>query len=213
MPPNAFNPRHTTPFKSSISSSQAPRAALRENHHGGSAAQWPPNPPVTERELDPRDWEYVSEGAKNMVVRYIGNGDQTRPSWGTVALRIPKVPRGSTAPEPSSGHDQIDADAFAERVIGPLLPSPSLLTGSVPIALTPAPGAGGEVPFLDKLAACIEAARPLARRKADGIDVRAREVRLVEDVTGSSFAADGRQEDVLAIEIKVSRNSYISCHR
>ena len=75
MPPTPFHPTHTTPFKSSISSSQ--QAKKREflqssnstnaHNQGGS---WPVA--VNAEQLDARHWTYLAEGGKNLLLRYTG---------------------------------------------------------------------------------------------------------------------------------------------
>lgn len=115
MPPTPFHPTHTTPFKSSLSSSQQ----LRDRHGGGSGSgnssvdgpadahmygQHPWPPPLPAAQLDVRHWTYLAEGGKNLLLRYIGpdSAPFVTPNGRKMALRMTKVLRAATSSSSSS---------------------------------------------------------------------------------------------------------------
>lgn len=206
MPPTPFHPTHTTPFKSSISSSQQARKrnALQSSNptsaHGDS---WPV--PVNAEQLDARHWTYLAEGGKNLLLRYTGpdvypfvNVQDGR----RMALRIGKSSRqqlndkgASTSNEPSlsssndqneSGDEQdIDPEEWQEHILLPDLAegeSEELLPPLIRVQSTSNPTA--LLSFLRFIISKIEGLRPIERRRKTGIDAdKPSEIFVTEDLS------------------------------
>ena len=207
MPPIDFRPSHASPFKSTLSSAQQPRSnhsphvtepGTDTNSVSGSAG-WPSE--LSLGELDPSDWKYLSEGGKNLLVRYDPAGapsSRIATRDGCLALRVRKTRR-------ASGHEQDDdeeedGDLFAKHVIVPLLGGDSDI---LPYTLAVPVQTEGDKRVLDTIAARIEIDRPAHRRAADGINAdKAPRLWAVEDLTAPVHLPDGSVSNVLAIEIK-----------
>ncbi|MCO5556056.1 hypothetical protein L7F22_009600 [Adiantum nelumboides] len=208
MPPTPFHPTHTTPFKSSISSSQ--QAKKREfsqssnptnaHNQGGS---WPVA--VNAEQLDARHWTYLAEGGKNLLLRYTGpdvypflNIQDGR----RMALRIGKSSRQqlnekgeSTSSEPSSSsantkmvlqdEQEIDPEEWQKRILLPDFAdagSDKILPPLIRVESTSKPATLHS--FLRLIVSKIEGLRPIERRRKTGIDVeKPSDVFITEDLS------------------------------
>ncbi|EPQ30899.1 uncharacterized protein PFL1_01797 [Pseudozyma flocculosa PF-1] len=213
MPPTPFQPSHSTPFKSTLSSSVQP-AHLHTPYTGATASSSAAgtDAPLKLSELDARDWSYHAEGGLNLLLRYTpfngtakGKGPGGR--WQGKALRLVKVPRASSAPDSqpngnmsgTSGNDEEkeeeEGEQFRREVVLPLLCGDgALLPHSTPIKVEDA----RDRAVLETLAARIEIHRPRERRQKDGINTEAHKVWMIDDLCSTSIA----EEQVLTVEIK-----------
>ncbi|PWN38020.1 uncharacterized protein FA14DRAFT_170767 [Meira miltonrushii] len=203
MPPTPFHPTHTTPFKSSISSSQQAkrREALQStNPTSTQGDSWPI--PVNADQLDARHWTYLAEGGKNLLLRY--TGPDVYPFVNTrdgrrMALRIGKSSRqqlndkgASISSEPSSSssniqqkggdEQEIDSEEWQERILLPDLAdagSDELVPPLIRVESTKALNS-----FLRFIISKIEGLRPIERRLKTGIDAdKPSEVFITEDLS------------------------------
>ncbi|PWN52175.1 hypothetical protein IE53DRAFT_327161 [Violaceomyces palustris] len=202
MPPIPFAPSHQSPFKSTLSTSQQARPT-------SSRYSWPPES-IDASLLDPTEWEYLCEGGKNLLVRYIGRSYPFVGPDGAAALAL-RIPKRSRKRAPSeivevkaelgdSSTEGIDPSLFSKEVIGPLLGGQEVLVKSVPIRIEGA----AQRKFLEKVAGRVEAWRPRERRNEDGIDEDAALIFALEDLSSPLGTSSNRGErDVtLGIEIK-----------
>lgn len=202
MPTSPLEASHTTLFKSSIRKTP-PHPASTAIPADPSGA-WPSSL-LSHSHLEPHEWTYLAEGGKSLLIRFDGDCHAAKNGWvnhnasKALALRLSKKPRGDdlTSKEAASSTG-CDRDLFESRVAGPLLGSKSLLPCSTKLTLPK-----GNT-FLQKVAARIEMQRPRERRAADGIDVSADYIEVVEDLSWSPPRNTGgaASTSVLAIEIK-----------
>lgn len=194
MPPTPFHPTHTTPFKSSISSSQ--QAKKKNGLHvsdwengQGEGISWPI--PVKAEQLDVRHWTYLAEGGNNLLLRYVGpdsypfvNGKDGR----RMALRIGKSSRQQlnekgeststeaftssiNAQQGAKDDDEIDPELWQERILLPDLADVAdhqLLPPLIRVQSSSNPAALQS--FLRLIISKIEGLRPIERRRKTGID-------------------------------------------
>lgn len=184
MPPTPFHPTHTTPFKSSISSSQQAR---KKNFSPSSIPaegdSWPVA--IDAEQLDARDWTYLAEGGKNLLLRY--TGPDVYPFVNTqngkrMALRIEKSSRqqlndqgtstSSAGAQDNAENEQvIDPEAWQEQILLPDLAdvgNDDLLPPLIRVQSTSNPTALHS--FLRFIISKIEGLRPIERRRKTGID-------------------------------------------
>jgi inositol-pentakisphosphate 2-kinase len=198
MPPTPFAPSHTTPFKSTLSTAMHGRRAAPPP---AASASWPPSAASLLGALDARHWRFLAEGGANLLVAYDGPAPSPwrGPHGQRLALRLTKRSRALHGASGSTTHAPVDATAWREQVVAPLLgedvASALPATVCLPLALPAAQA------FVEQLAARIEMHRPAARRRQDGIDTHAAQLWAVEDLS----APDAQGRDVLLMEIKVCR--------
>ena len=201
MPPTAFHPTHSTPFKSSISSSQ--QARRREEGKTTTVAgdtapastQWPEV--LSASALDSRQWTYLAEGGKNLVLRY--EGPQEPPfvhaSGTRIALRLSKVSR--PIPESNNVEEEISALEWRDSVLQPDLAGVGILPPLLRLQ-DDSPDHAQTRSFLREMAAKIEPMRSMERRRVSGLDETAKEGVFVTEDLSASMAA----RQTISFEIK-----------
>lgn len=183
MPPIPFAPSHTSPFKSTLSSSQQER----RNHFLA-----PESSQLSIRDLESAQWNYHCEGGKNVLLSL---QPQATPSKFVLDGRPLALRIGKTA---SGAWDKTDElDEFTQEIIVPLLGNQQLL----PIAIRLALRDSRDRSIIETLAASIELHRPHFRRVASArINADAlSHVHVIEDVTAPSIIDHG---NTLCVEIK-----------
>lgn len=203
MAPTPFHPTHTTPFKSSLSSSQQARRGQEERKVAIPSANevWPV--PLAPAHLDPRDWTYLAEGGKNLLLKYTGpdNWPFVAKDGRTLALRLTKSSRGDHADRHADVHERIDPVVWQERIVGPALTKAGgrdSLPTVMRVMTNNSPDERDILKrFLRVIAAKIETLRPMERRKRSGINEDGtEEIYVTENVS----AIRGKQ--TLVFEIK-----------
>ncbi|UZJ53909.1 hypothetical protein CBS101457_003229 [Exobasidium rhododendri] len=203
MSPTPFHPTHTTPFKSSISSSRQARKNTCIDHlaHNGlGPSQWPASFSV--KSLDSRHWTYLAEGGKNLLLRYEGPSVYpfVGPDGGRVALRMSKIDRAGCSKIDSGGSDSVDdigAAQWKDTVLAPDLGIPGVLSPLLRLE-EDASDDYALRRFLKEMAAKVEVMRPMERRRASGVDESGKGgVLVTEDL---SAAIKGKQ--IISFEVK-----------
>ncbi|PWN45791.1 hypothetical protein IE81DRAFT_319623 [Ceraceosorus guamensis] len=142
MPPTPFAPSHQTPFKSSVSTAMSGARASARLRSDCESQVWPPAPgSIRAQDLDAREWSYLAEGGKNLLLRYCGESKKGE-GWPFVrtggrealALRVVKRERGSVQRggeaatkvqqeqvQEQQEEEEIDAFGWREQVVAPLL--------------------------------------------------------------------------------------------
>jgi inositol-pentakisphosphate 2-kinase len=197
MPPTPFSPRHETPFKSSISSSQQIRKHVDELPSSSNISdQWPP--PISSAQLDSRHWTYLAEGGKNLLLRYEGPGTYPYigPTGGRLALRLRKIDRNASKEEQDQ-QDEIDPIEWSDSVIKTDLKDCCALPPLLRLRDSTADGEEKKM-FVRQIAAKIESMRPMERRKKSGLDETIKQDILVTE----DLSAEIKGKQVICLEVK-----------
>lgn len=146
--------------------------------------QWPPNElPATAHSAD---WDYLAEGGKSLLLRYVGDTDTGRAQgWlnhdktRALALRLTKADRNDDAQTSLiEGVALLHRSAFERDVIEPLLKRTNLIPYSQVLTLD-----DSKRTFLDEIAAKIDKTRPMERKEFGQAALIVSVITAVEDIT------------------------------
>lgn len=164
---------------------------------------WPPKT-LNVDDIAAKDWQYLAEGGKSLLLRYNGDADHGRAlGWlnhnGTraLAIRLTKAEAASAHSDDGvSAHESdnnSDRTAFEAEVVSLLLSNAHLL----PVTCTLPLPAGSGPSLLRALADQVQNHRPAHRLSQNDIDLNATTLDVVDDLTWSPPS-----EETLCIELK-----------
>ncbi|KNZ46056.1 hypothetical protein VP01_75g3 [Puccinia sorghi] len=136
-------------------------------------------------ETDPTaDWQYIAEGAANLILAYNPQGKRTEALNGK-CLRLSKRTQGTT-----TTHNEISSYRFHSQVLSQIIHQELLLTFQ-PVSLNQE--------WLKELANHFQATRPASKRCLSQIDPTATHAIIMDNL---ACQPDGDNQQMLSIEIK-----------